>query len=236
MGKRIKARQLSLVFGHKHGGWRRGAGRKPKGAQAGIAHRPRVEFVRRSPVFVTQRLAAGLPSLRRLEVLALFRELVTRLASDEFALIHWSLLSNHVHLIVEADDSVVLARKLGGLLGEFAKRLNKLWQRSGQVFPERFDARVLTTPLAMRTALVYTLANGRKHGAWRGRGPDRLSSGCEFDGWSDWVAESSSLPRAKTWLLRVGWRKHGRFSVRVSPRAEEDSWEEGLHRARRAPR
>ena len=234
MGKKHQARQLSLEFGHRHGGRRRGAGRKPQGAAAGVAHRPREEFVRRRPVFVTQRIADDCPSLRREEVRALFRALVQRLACAEFAVMHWSLQSNHLHLVVEAEDSRVLARRLGGFLGELAKRLNRLWKRSGQVFPDRFDARVLATPRAVRTALAYTLGNGRKHGAWRGRGPDRFSSGDEFDGWKDWVAQSSEGPRAGTWLLKVGWRRHGLVPVLASPRDEEDEWLERLERRAQA--
>jgi len=224
MGKKRQARQLSLEFGHRHGGRRCGAGRKPQGAAAGVAHRPRVEFGRRRPVFVTQRIAEDCPSLRREGVRALFSELVQRLAGAKFAVVHWSLQSNHLHLVVEAEDSRVLARKLGGVLGEFAKRLNRLWKRGGQVFPERFDARVLATPRAVRTALAYTLGNGRKHGAWRGRGPDHFSSGETFDGWKDWVAQSSKGPKPKTWLLKVGWRSHGLVPVLAGPRDEVDEW------------
>ena len=230
MGKKRQARQLSLEFGPRHGGRRRGAGRKPKGVAAGVAHRPRVEFVRPRPVFVTQRIAEDCPSLRRKEVLELFRALVQRLASEKCSVIEWSLQSNHVHLVVEAADSRVFARKLGGFLGELAKRLNRLWNRRGQVFPDRFDARVLETPRAVRTALAYTLGNGRKHGAWRGRGPDRYSSGESFDGWKDWVAQSTEAPRATTWLLRVGWRRHGLVPVLASPHSEDDEWLEELER------
>ena len=71
-------RQLSLTFGNRHGGRRKGAGRKPKGTQAGVKHRPRADFARRKPVLVTQRIAANVPSLRRPEVLAIFRRLVVR--------------------------------------------------------------------------------------------------------------------------------------------------------------
>ena len=234
MGKKRTGRQLSLEFRPRHGGRRRGAGRKPKGPVAGVAHRPREEFARRRPVFVTQRIAEDCPSLRRAEVVALFRALVQRLQDAEFAVVEWSLQSNHLHLVVEAADSRVLARRLGGFLGELAKRLNRLWRRRGRVFPQRFDARVLSTPRAVRTALAYTLGNGRKHGAWRGRGPDRCSSGSEFAGWKDWVAQSRRLPEARTWLLESGWRRHGLLPVLAGPRDEEDEWLEKLERGARA--
>ena len=162
-------RQLSLTFGNRHGGRRKGAGRKPKGAQAGVKHRPRPKFVRRTPVLVTQRIAADCPSLRRAEELAIFRQLVIGLADETFAIVHWSLQSSHVHALVEARDSVVLARKLGGFFAQLAKRLNRHWKRTGKVFPDRFEARVLASPSVVRTALIYTLGNARKHGSWGGR-------------------------------------------------------------------
>jgi hypothetical protein len=89
-------RQLSLAFGNRHGGRRKGAGRKPKGAQAGVKHRPRPEFVRRKPVLVTQRIAADCPSLRGAEVLAIFRRLVIELGDETFAVVHWSLQTSRV--------------------------------------------------------------------------------------------------------------------------------------------
>src|SRR5262245_36116793 len=47
------------------GGRRAGAGRKPKGARAGVSHGRRPELTRRRPVHVTLRLVNGLPSLRQ---------------------------------------------------------------------------------------------------------------------------------------------------------------------------
>src|ERR1700752_3396341 len=51
-------------------------------------------------------------------------------------------------------------------------------------------------------------------GAWRAFAPDAYSSAPWFDGWNCRIekgAESRSgiLERARTWLLSVGWRRHG---------------------------
>jgi putative transposase len=79
----------------------------------------------------------------------------------------------------------------------------------------------------VRNALAYVLLNARRHFAKRtgGRRPpvrlDTASSARWFDGWKQaWKArlgppdeETDSAPRevaeARTWLLRVGWRRHG---------------------------
>ena len=82
------------------------------------------------------------------------------------------------------------------------------------MFAERYHALQLTTPRAVRNALIYTLQNARKHGAWRAFAPDVFSSASFFDGWKGRIekgAESRAglLERARTWLLSVGWRRHG---------------------------
>jgi hypothetical protein len=79
---------------------------------------------------------------------------------------------------------------------------------------DRFHARILRTPRAVRTALVYVLQNARKHGAWRAFAPDVFSSAPSFEGWKGGIMNSAQswprLPeRARTWLLSVGWRRHG---------------------------
>ena len=82
------------------------------------------------------------------------------------------------------------------------------------MFSDRYHARILRTPRAVRVALVYVLQNARKHGAWVARRPDTYSSAPSFDGWKEQahnLAESRSgwLERARTWLLSIGWRRHG---------------------------
>ena len=88
------------------------------------------------------------------------------------------------------------------------------------MFGDRYHARSLETPRAVRIALVYLLQNGRKHGAWVARRPDPYSSGEMFDGWSGGEDAQTSprvLPRARTWLLSVGWRRHGLIDPREVP-------------------
>jgi putative transposase len=124
-------------------------------------------------------------------------------------------------LVAESRDEVALARGMIGLTVRLARGLNRLWRRRGQVFPDRYHARALTTPREVRNALVYTLHNGRKHDAWRARRPDPYSSGPGFDGWreSENGAESSGrlLPCARTWLLTIGWRRHGLIALGERP-------------------
>jgi hypothetical protein len=101
-------------------------------------------------------------------------------------------------------------------------------RRSGRVFDDRYHARLLRTPREVRNALRYVLLNARRHAAAAARTTlrameallDPASSAGWFDGWklgSSLVpgAPAPAAPRdppvarARTWLLRLGWRRHG---------------------------
>ncbi len=175
-------RQLELGF-QTRGGARPGAGRKPNGSRAGVTHARRPAHAARFPVLVTSRLRTGLGSLRRPRELALIRAaLLEAGARGDFQVVHHSIQSNHVHLILEARSREALTGGMRGLMVRLARGLNRLWSRRGSVFADRFHARALQTPREVRHALVYVLQNARKHGIGL-QGPDACSSGPWFDGW-----------------------------------------------------
>ena len=138
-----------------------------------------------------------------------------------FRLVHYSVQSNHLHLIVEAKDRRALSRGLQGLLVRIAKALNRLWGRKGSVFSDRYHDRILRTPREVRNALRYVLLNARRHGIL-GPSPDPYSSGRWFDGWRERLGRlvlgrEGPVARARTWLLAVGWRRHGRIGLAEVP-------------------
>ena len=204
------------------GGKRRGAGRKPAGERAGVPHAKRPRLAARYPVLVTMRLRAGLASLRADDTHELLRRNFAAAASGDFRVTEYSVQSNHLHALVEAGDERALTRGMTGLAVRVARGLNRLWRRAGAVFSDRFHARILRTPREVRNALVYVVQNARKPGAWRARRPDAYSSGPCFDGWKECgkYADSSAriLARARTWLLSVGWRRHGLIDPMELPR------------------
>lgn len=135
---------------------------------------------------------------------------------------HFSIQSNHLHLTVEARDGRALTRGMQGLAIRLAKNLNKLWDRSGKVWAERYYARILRTPREVRRALAYVLNNARHHGLWfPPRCWDPFSSGRWFDGWREPIrpapAHESPCVAPRTWLQRLGWRRHGLVSLDEVP-------------------
>ena len=180
----MKRRALQREFGFTNwGGKRRGAGRKRTGERARVSHAKRAKLAARFPVLVTLRLRDGLPSLRADDTHALLKEAFAAGSNGAFRVIEFSIQGNHIHGIVEAKDERALSRAMNGLTTRIARGLNRLWRRAGRVLEDRYHARILTSPRAVRSALIYVLQNARKHGAWRALVPDVYSSAPWFEGW-----------------------------------------------------
>ncbi|HWB82260.1 MAG TPA: hypothetical protein VG755_45160 [Nannocystaceae bacterium] len=78
----------------------------------------------------------------------------------------------------------------------------------------------------MKHALAYVLDNARRHAAQRGQRHadgwlDPFSSARAFSGWRSVRAQHGSDPpwlsAPATWLLRVGWRRHGLLELDAVP-------------------
>ncbi len=143
-----------------------------------------------------------------------------------FRLVHYSLKGNHAHLIVEAQDRHALGRGMMAIGARLARAVNRVGERTGRVLADRYHVRMLATPKEVRDALRYVL-NARHHAAKAITKAKRIvrldpaSSGRWFDGWkrerigtgrevtTPTLALPSPVARARTWLLAVGWRRHG---------------------------
>lgn len=170
-------------------------------------------------MLVTLKLEAGLRSLRHPRERELLRRLIATCREEHgMRCAHFSIQTNHVHAIVEACDERALSRGMHSLAVRIAMGLNALWRRSGRVFFDRYHARILRTPREVRNALAYTLNNARKHGI-HVAGVDPCSSGAAFDGWVERTGALAVglVARARTWLLSVGWRRHGRIRLAEVP-------------------
>jgi len=112
---------------------------------------------------------------------------------------------------VEGDGVGELRRGIQGLAIRVAKAINRALGRRGKVWWDRYHARALSTPREVRHALVYVLQNWKKHLAGA-RGLDSRSSAAWFTGWRTSIVAPAGPPPvapARTWLARIGWRRHG---------------------------
>jgi REP element-mobilizing transposase RayT len=231
--------QVEMSF-RTHGGKRRGAGRKPKGKRAGSAHATRPEHDARHPVHVTMRVVGSAAGLRRRDSYFAIREATIVTAKrEDFRIVQMAIQQDHLHLIVEADSKNALSRGVRGFASSAARQINKAItargedRRTGRVFAERYHARPLTSPRAVRNALAYCLGNWRHHGedrapfarSWK---VDPFSSGAVFFGWKElesspvlWPLPQTYHPlivlRPRTWLLQSWHRFHPLISVRERP-------------------
>jgi REP element-mobilizing transposase RayT len=185
-------------------------------------------------VHVTLRVRANLPSLREGRFVREWRRSLAEASErGNFRVTHYSLQGDHAHLIVEAKGKEALAGGMKSIAARLARAVNRVCKRSGPVLDGRYHHRLLRTPREVRRALAYVLLNARRHLAKR-RGIartatahlDGASSARWFDGWrpqavSHLPAERGDpeVAEARTWLLRIGWRRHGLVDPREVPGA-----------------
>jgi REP element-mobilizing transposase RayT len=158
-----------------------------------------------------------------------------------FRIVHISIQRNHVHLLVEADHKMALARGMQSFQISAAKRINRAIsikrafpvRRRGTVFPDRYHQEIIKTPRQARHTLSYVLNNWRKHREDRGDlqrtwKVDPFSSGALFWGWKELEGADVMWPirlgyeallvyLPKSWLLRIGWKKHGLIRTNEVP-------------------
>jgi REP element-mobilizing transposase RayT len=168
-------------------------------------------------------MRANLPSLRDGRFVREWRRsLADASERGSFRVAHYSLQGDHAHLIVEAQGKRALASGMKSIGARLARAVNRVSGRSGPVLDGRYHHRSLRSPREVRRALAYVLLNARRHLAKRRHvareAPhlDGASSARWFDGWRPEAASripESLAPRdvalPRTWLLRVGWRRHG---------------------------
>ena len=171
-----------------------------------MTHHGREGLDRPVPYHLTWHVTDDIRSLRGGKLFRQIRKSFQRCHEKEgFRIVHFSVQSNHVHALGEADCVQRLSRGMQGLGVSMAKRINKVSERRGAVFDDRFFARPLRTPREVANARDYVLRNSEVHERRMGigiplRGFDAFSSAALSDGWQ-------LTSPAQTWLLAVGWRK-----------------------------
>jgi REP element-mobilizing transposase RayT len=158
--------------------------------------------------------------------------------SEQFRVVHFSVQADHLHLLVEASDKATLSSGMRGLTIRIARSVNRLVGRAGKVWADRWHGRELGSPREVRLAVAYVLANFRKHHPKACAAVDPFSSAPyftdfrELDGRAPIDVNPGPIRRelgqalerwvfdARTWLLRVGWRKGGGMSLFDTPHVE----------------
>ncbi len=148
-----KELQFNLFKGMR-GGRRPGAGRKRIHSK-GVSHLKRETVTKRTPQHVNFKFQC---SIRNKDCLKLLKRSIQNAQKMGLKIIHFSLQSNHVHLITEAENNEVLTKGMRALTITFSKGLNR-----GRVQLERYHLHVLKTLREVKHAIVYVLFNEQKH-------------------------------------------------------------------------
>ena len=226
----VRSRQLALDFRRtRRGGARKGAGRKPSAGRIGfVEHVARPPHDEETPVHVTVRAVGSVPFLRSQRVFAAIRALFARASEKGLRLLHFTVQGNHLHLIVEANEGLSLARGMQRLLSRLAMTINAIARRRGKVWRDRYHRRDLLSPQQFRNALVYVLFNMRRHAASERDAElwaeciDPCSSAAWLNGWVETSRPpASAIARAgppivappRSWLARGGWERRGRIRL-----------------------
>ncbi len=208
--KRATPRQQAFEF-RTWGGARKGAGRRTSGERSRAPHAAREEIRPYQPVHVSMRMAPHVWNLRSQRSFRVIHAGIRKARRDPaFRVVHFAILGNHLHIIVEAGGTRAFTRGVRALAIRVARGLNRMMGRTGPVFADRYDAHVLRTPAEVRNAVRYVLGNFESHAVRRG----------ELRATTDWVDPFSSAgargPRREqlalfadvattspqTWLLR----------------------------------
>ena len=237
--RRVRKRHVQQEL-FRRGGKRKNAGRKPKGARAGSPHQERPTIKPNHALHVVLRIVAAVGNLRRRSLYKAMRDAtITAGLRERIRIVHISLQRNHVHMLVEADNKLALARGMQGFQVSAARHINtalgvdKYRRRRGPVFADRYHLEVITSPTRAHRALLYVLANWRKHredrqGLARTWLVDPFSSGISFPDWKELEGKDVMWPiregydplfvrRPASWLLKEGWKLCGSISVRDIP-------------------
>lgn len=226
----------------RRGGKRKNAGRPPKGERPSERHVTRDRFDKLTVVHVTLRLVERYGTLRRRDAfLALRRATRAVLERPDFRIVHASPETDHLHLVVEAENHGGLSRGMQAFQISAAQHLNRVMEKRrkrrvrGQVFADRYNSRLVRSPTQARNVLNYVLNNWRRHrhddaeafGNERFWDVDYMSSAVSFSGWKELETTRFQYdvgPELRlcvspphSWLLAAGWRKAGAISMYAVP-------------------
>lgn len=150
------SKQISFnLFQGQRGGRRPNCGRKRIHSK-GVAHRKREKVSTRTPMHINFKYRTY---IKTKICLRLLKRAIFNSRKRGLRVIHYSLQTNHIHLIVEADNNRVLTKGMRSLTVTFAKGLRK-----GRVQLERYHLHVLKTLRETKHAVNYVLFNQQKHG------------------------------------------------------------------------
>ena len=219
--------QMSFHF-RQHGGLRKGAGRK-RHLKNDPKHSVREKIDARTPAHITLKMIDDVPNLRTAKFMRAFAKAVRRTQEFGLRIQHFTIESNHIHLVAEATDNDALTSGLISLKTSIAWALRLIFNFYGRVFCGRYHLRLIRTPTEMRNVLRYVLFNHAHH-CQTEIFVDLYSTALEFEEldrlinkrvsaskpfW--WGEIKNCLSKAGSWMQAQGWKRADRCSKACPP-------------------
>ncbi len=149
----MKQMNLNIYRGNR-GGRRPYCGRKRIHSK-GVAHRTREKVSDRTPMHINFKYRT---QIKTKFCLRLLKRAILNARRHGLRVNHYSLQSNHIHLIVEAETNQILTKGMRSLTVTFAKGLQQ-----GKIQVERYHLHVLRAVREIKNAILYVLFNQQKH-------------------------------------------------------------------------
>lgn len=180
------------------------------------ARKKRKTFSAAHPLHITLRLRDGLPNLRSRKGAAIVKHAMQGVQGKDLRILHFAILSNHIHLLCEGDNSQALYRAMKSFCSRMGLH-NRAWAQKNVIqnldkkgygiFRGRYDVKVLKSPRQVKNALRYVLLNPSKHFS---KNPyiDQFTSGVIFRDWKkllgyDLSLKAISVQKVAAWKTRL---------------------------------
>lgn len=144
------------------GGRRTGAGRKRMHSR-GVSHRKRSRVSRHTPTHINMKYRA---QIRNKDFLRILKRAILNSRKKGLRILHYSVQSNHIHFIIEADNNHFLERGMRSLTVTLVSGINK-----GRVQLQRYHLHVLRSLREVKNAVKYVCFNNEKHAGKRNIDP-----------------------------------------------------------------
>jgi hypothetical protein len=162
-----RVRQLTLPLPAKRG--------RPKLSQKErnqrIWHRSRPTLPAGKPLHVTLKSDhKSIATFRKKIVYKEIRAAMKRARLLGVRIVAYTVQRDHLHLLLEANNSLELGNAMRAMSISLSKRLSFLNGKKLKVFKQRYHLHILNSLREIRHAIKYIFSNGKKHGATNSHG------------------------------------------------------------------
>lgn len=149
----MKQIKLDLYKG-SWGGRRPGSGRK-RIHSPGVAHRRRDKITSRTPAHVNFKYSI---QIKNKEFLPILKRGILNSRKKGLRILHYSVQSNHIHFIIEADNNEILSNGMRSLTVTLVKGIDK-----GKIQLDYYHLHILRSRMETWNAVRYVVFNEQKH-------------------------------------------------------------------------